>query len=89
MQQNNDSGDGAGAEPNNLQAPDSEMAVGAQSQPDNQDGGQAAGHEGVDVGNKPVFGPSAAKILAPMMHGISRSGTSAASNVPQNFSTHV
>ena len=88
MQHNNDSGDGAGAEPNNLQQ-DSEMAIAAQSQQDNQDGGQAAGHEGIDVGNKPVFGPSAAKILAPMMHGISRSGASAASNVPQNFSTHV
>ena len=89
MQQNNDSGDGAGAEPNSLQAQDSEMALAAQNQLDNQDGGQAAGQDGVDVGNKPVFGPSAAKILAPMMHGISRSGASAASNVPQNFSTHV
>ena len=29
MQQVNDSGDGAGAEPNNLQAPDSEMALAA------------------------------------------------------------
>ena len=67
MQQNNDSGDGAGAEPNSLQAQDSEMALAAQNQLDNQDGGQAAGQEGVDVGNKPVFGPSAAKILAPMM----------------------
>ena len=89
MQQVNDSGDGAGAEPNNLQAPDSEMALAAQSQPDNQEGGQAAGAEGAEGANKPVFGPSAAKILAPMMHGISRSGAAAASNVPQNFSTHV
>lgn len=38
---------------------------------------------------KPEFGPSASKLLAPMIAGIQRTGAATEAPTPQNFDTHV
>ena len=38
---------------------------------------------------KPEFGPSASKLLAPLISGIQRTANTIDTHTPQNFDTHV
>lgn len=99
MQPANENDSGEGAQPNNDMAGQVQpVAVDPNSahmsEQVNEDGYVMIPNQ-VNQGNsggvvaKPEFGPSASKLLAPMIAGIQRTGAASEAPTPQNFDTHV
>ena len=98
-QNNNDNGEGAQANNENMagQQPADPLSA-HMSEQVNEDGYVMIPNQGVvnqgNSGNpgalaKPEFGPSASKLLAPLISGIQRTANTTDAQTPQNFDTHV
>ena len=96
----NDSGEGALPSNENMAGQADQPAIADPSSANmseqvNEDGYVMIPNNQVNQGNsggamnKPEFGPSASKLLAPMIAGIQRTGASSETPTPQNFETHV
>ena len=95
---NNDSGEGAQPNENMAgQQPVADPLSAHMNEQVNDDGFVMIPNQQVNQGNsgaagamaKPEFGPSASKLLAPMIAGIQRTGNASEAPSPQNFDTHV
>ena len=96
---NNDSGEGAQPNENMAgQQPVADLQSAHMNEQVNDDGFVMIPNQQVNQGNSGAagamtktveFGPSASKLLAPMIAGIQRTGNASEALSPQNFDTHV